>query len=193
MTTTLIVPGLHGSGPDHWQTWMEAHIPGSVRVIQSDWKRADLAEWAGRVRREISRNPGGIFLIAHSFGALAAAQAAFDHEHRIEGALFAAPASPEKFKVAPLLPSRPFVFPSVVVASRNDPWIALDEAAHWAGVWDSDFVNLGDAGHINPESGFGPWPEGLALYRRLRRARAEARVRQEPRPAFALHQFGDAL
>ena len=64
MYTTLIVPGLHSSGPDHWQTWFEQQIPSSVRVIQRDWKDANLPDWASRVRREISRNPGPIFVAA---------------------------------------------------------------------------------------------------------------------------------
>ncbi|MBP7628661.1 MAG: alpha/beta hydrolase, partial [Zoogloea sp.] len=25
--TTLIVPGFHGSGPTHWQSWFEARLP----------------------------------------------------------------------------------------------------------------------------------------------------------------------
>ena len=172
MTTTLIIPGLNSSGPDHWQSWFEAHIPGTVRVIQADWGNADLAEWSQRVRRDISRSPGRLFIVAHSFGVLAAVQAAFDHSERIAGALLVAPADPDKFGVAAQLPDVPLPFPSVVVASTNDPWMSLERAAHWADLWGADLVNLGAAGHINAEAGFGPWPEGLALYERLRR-RAE--------------------
>jgi predicted alpha/beta hydrolase family esterase len=25
--------------------------------------------------------------------------------------------------------------------------------------WDSTLVDLGEAGHLNPASGYGPWPE----------------------------------
>ena len=42
MTTTLIIPGLNSSGLGHWQTWFETRLPDAVRVVQSDWKRADL-------------------------------------------------------------------------------------------------------------------------------------------------------
>lgn len=170
MTTTLIIPGLKSSGPAHWQTWFEQHIPGTVRVIQRDWHDANLADWSSRVRRDISRTPGRMVLVAHSFGVLAAVQAAHDLDDRIAGALLVAPADPDKFAVADYLPHERLSFPSVVVASTNDPWMTLDGAARWADVWGSDFVNLGDAGHINAESGFGPWPEGLTLLDRLRRA-----------------------
>ncbi|MGE0053389.1 MAG: RBBP9/YdeN family alpha/beta hydrolase [Hyphomicrobium sp.] len=170
MTTTLIIPGLNSSGPAHWQSWFEEHIPGTVRVIQADWSKPDLAAWSARIRRNITRTPGRLLIVAHSFGALPAAQAASDHSDRIAGALLVAPADPDKFGIGEHLPQTRLSFRSVVVGSTNDPWITLDRAAHWADIWGSDFVNLGNAGHINVDSGFGPWPEGLSLLERLRRA-----------------------
>lgn len=184
MTTTLIIPGLKSSGPAHWQSWFEQHIPGTVRVVQRDWHDANLADWSSRVRRDISRTPGRLLIVAHSFGVLAAVQAANDLDGRIAGALLVAPADPETFSVADYLPARPMSFPSVVVASTNDPWMTLDRAAHWADVWGADLVNLGEAGHINAESGFGPWPEGLSLLERLRRA-ADFRSASNARSAVA--------
>ena len=177
MSTTLIVPGLKSSGPSHWQTWFEDHQPGTVRVIQSDWKAANLPEWSQRVRRDISRNPGQLFIVAHSFGVLASIQAAHDRDDRIAGALLVAPADPKKFGVEDLIPRAQLPFPAVVVASTTDPWMSLERAAQWADLWGADFVNLGDAGHINSESGFGPWPEGLTLLDRLKRS-AELRALQ---------------
>ncbi len=168
MTTTLIIPGLHSSGPDHWQTWFEQQLPGTVRVIQSDWAKPDLKEWSSRVRRDIARNPGRHIVVAHSFGVLAAVHAAAQEPDRVAGALLVAPADPEKFGVTSELPSDPLPFPAVVVASSNDPWMTLWKSADWADRWGADFVNLGEAGHINPEAGFGPWPEGLTLLERLR-------------------------
>lgn len=187
MATTLIIPGLHNSGPDHWQTWLETYVPGSVRVIQRDWTNANLPDWSSRVRREINRIPGKLFIVAHSFGVLAAVQAAQDHAGRIGGALFVAPADPERFGVAEYLPLEPLAFNSVVVGSTNDPWMRHDRAAHWADLWGSDFVSLGAAGHINADSGFGPWPEGLALLQRLRRQHA-ARLEQVSLPPITRSQ-----
>jgi predicted alpha/beta hydrolase family esterase len=169
MTTTLIIPGLYSSGPGHWQTWFEEQIPGTVRVIQSDWTKPDLSDWSRRVRRDLVKNPGRHILVAHSFGVLAAVHAATDLSDRIDAALLVAPADPDKFGVADLLPQDPLPFSTVVVASSNDPWMDLWTAAGLADRWGADFVNLGEAGHINAESGFGPWPEGLALFERLRR------------------------
>lgn len=190
MSTTLIVPGLHSSGPNHWQTWFEEQIPGTVRVIQGDWSKADLPEWARRTRRQIVRNPGRIFVVAHSFGVLASVQAASDFGERIAGALLVAPADPDKFGIADHLPQTALPFPSVVVASSNDPWMSLWKAAHWADLWGADFVNLGEAGHINTEAGFGAWPEGLAIFERLRlrgHRRASRRVAARADVALQLH------
>jgi len=79
MDTTLIVPGLHGSGPDHWQTWLEQQVPDCIRVMQTDWSDPDLPKWSAKLRRELSRAPGRVTVVAHSFGCLAAVQAAFDY------------------------------------------------------------------------------------------------------------------
>lgn len=170
MATTLIIPGLYSSGHDHWQTWFEERIPGTIRVVQRDWTDPNLPDWSSRVRRDISRTPGRLFLVAHSFGVLAAVQAASDLHERIAGALLVAPADPDKFGLADYVPREELPFRSVVVGSANDSWMTLGRAADWADAWGSDFVNLGEAGHINAEAGFGPWPEGLALLERLRRA-----------------------
>jgi predicted alpha/beta hydrolase family esterase len=168
MSIALIVPGLHSSGPDHWQSWFESRLVPSRRVVQRDWRKPNLADWSQRVRQEIRRVSSPVYIVAHSFGALAAAQAAHKDRPRIAGAMFVAPADPEKFGFADLLPTQPLGFPSVVVASANDPWMPIDHATLWAGLWGSDFVNLGAAGHINAESGYGPWPEGLEIFARLR-------------------------
>ncbi|MCC7252560.1 alpha/beta hydrolase [Hyphomicrobium sp.] len=171
MTTTLIVPGLNSSGAAHWQTWFESQIPDAIRVIQGDWKRANLPEWSSRVRREISRRSGPILIAAHSFGVLAAVQAAEDYRERIAGALLVAPADPEKFGVVDALPTGPLGFPATIVASANDPWLSIDRALALAIRWGANLVDLGNAGHINADAGFGPWPFGLALLRQLREGR----------------------
>jgi serine hydrolase len=180
MNTTLIVPGLNGSGAEHWQSWLERKVPSAVRVIQRDWSDPYLPHWSARVRRELNRVPGEIFIVAHSFGCLAAAQATFDWGERVSGLMLVAPADPDKFGAGAFVPERPLGVPAVLVASTNDPWMRFNRAVEWAEAWGAELVNLGAAGHINPAAGFGPWPEGLAILRRLRR---EASAFSERRPA----------
>ena len=58
-------------------------------------------------------------------------------------------------------------FPTIVVASTNDPWVSLDKAEFFAEIWGSEFIKIGKAGHINAASGYGQWEEGLEILERL--------------------------
>jgi len=173
MSNILIVPGLHGSGPAHWQSWFEQKLQNTIRVEQNDWTEAYLPRWAGAVRHELAKTNGHVWIIAHSFGCLAAAHAAADYRDKVAGIMFVAPADPDKFGVSSVLPSERLDFPSVVVASSTDPWMRLTRAAYWADIWGSRLINIGNAGHINIDSGFGPWQEGLDIFEQLRRTQCD--------------------
>ena len=183
--TTLIVPGLHGSSPEHWQSWMERQLPDARRVPEIDWEQPILALWASAVRSAIDRSPGPVWVVAHSFGCLASVVAAADRPNRIAGLVLVAPADPERFSprglrdanthpdqesLARWIPHCPLGAPSVVVASTNDPWVRLSSAAYWADCWGSHLEEIGAAGHINVDSGHGPWPHGMELLRALQAA-----------------------
>lgn len=167
MATVLIVPGLRGSGPNHWQTWWERRDPKAWRVEQEDWNLPDLAGWSARIIEALDQAKDPVWLVAHSFGCLASIRAAADRPGRIAGALLVAPADPARFGLGSPFPLEAPTFPSIVVASSNDPWMPYDRVLHWSERWGSRMVNLGRAGHINAESGYGPWPEGRALLKEL--------------------------
>lgn len=159
----LIVPGLRNSGPLHWQSWLQSLHPEAVRVEQDDWTEPDLESWATRVGRTLERSGGGPWLaVAHSFGCLALvrhlARRADAGPPRLRAALLVAPADPARFSAAHLLPATRLGIQSTLVASETDPWMRLDVAQSWARRWGSDWFNLGDAGHINSASGYGPLP-----------------------------------
>lgn len=183
LQTTLIVPGLDNSGPTHWQSWFQSQLPDARRVRHIDWYAPVLARWATAVRREIDEAPGVVWLVAHSYGCLAAVVAAADRAERVAGLLLVAPPDPERFTpfglrsaheaasrggLAAWIPARPLGMPSIVVASRNDPWASFPCSAHWADCWGSLLFDAGEAGHLNVDSGHGPWPQGLALLYALR-------------------------
>ena len=160
----LVVPGLHDSGPTHWQTWLEGHFRRSTRVVQQDWTRADLERWAGTVEMAIAREPGVRWVaVAHSFGCLALARYLALGGAGVHAALLVAPADPEKFAAGPSLPQAPLPIPSAILASENDPWMRLESARGWSRIWRSQFINLGAVGHINVEAGFGPLPQAKTL------------------------------
>jgi predicted alpha/beta hydrolase family esterase len=159
----LIVPGLHNSGPLHWQSWLQSLHRGAVRVEQDDWEIPDLDGWAARIAGALeSCGPGPCLAVAHSFGCLALIRCLAKYAGRpaqaVKAALLVAPADPDKFSVGTLLPHRHLGIPTTLVASATDPWIRLETAQAWALRWGSAWVNLGNAGHVNSASGHGPLP-----------------------------------
>lgn len=181
----LIVPGLHDSGPAHWQTWLQAGDRGAVRVVQRDWGTPDLDRWAGRIAGTIERaGPGPWIAVAHSFGCLALVRhLATGADTRIAAALLVAPADPAKFGVEGLLPQHALPVPATLIGSETDPWMGARDARRWALRWACHWINLGDAGHINAEAGFGPLP----VARRWTAAMAQ-RLERERRPQRATLQ-----
>jgi predicted alpha/beta hydrolase family esterase len=159
----IIVPGLFDSGVAHWQTlWGRAH-PEYRRVQQRDWNKPDLAAWSAVIDGELNEDRTPAILVAHSFGCLAAVVSAVRNPGRVAAALLVAPANPARFGIEHALHVAQLPFTSVLVASRNDPWLPFDVAAGLARAWGSRLVDLGDAGHINADSGYGAWPEGERL------------------------------
>jgi predicted alpha/beta hydrolase family esterase len=159
----LIAPGLHNSGPDHWQSRWQGLFPAFERVQQDDWEVPDLPRWSARVDelRQRGSDSRPLLIVGHSFGALATVHSVARNADGVAGVLLVAPADPDKFNVAALLPQQALAVPSIMVGSTNDPWMAAPRAAQWAQRWDSRFINGGPLGHINAESGLGDWPEGL--------------------------------
>ena len=155
----VIVPGLHGSGAEHWQSWLQGEFAGAVRVEQDAWSEPDLARWSDRVAETVhALAPGPHVLVAHSFGCLAALHAVSRHPAWVGSQLLlVAPAEPARFGVAHLLPQARLGLDSCVVGSDDDPWMSATQARAWALRWGSDWINLGNAGHINVDSGYGPF------------------------------------
>ena len=173
--TTLIVPGLRGSCAAHWQTWWQQKDRSACRIELNDWDRPDLDAWSKQVRDAVLESRREVWIVAHSFGCLACLHIAQAHSERISGLLIVAPADPYKFGVASRLPQS-LAVPSVFVASRSDPWLAFGKAQQWAENLGSRFVDVGDAGHINVESGFGAWQPGFDLFADFKREIGAAKL-----------------
>ncbi len=167
----LILPGLGGAGPEHWQTQWESCEHACARVQQRDWDRPALAEWLANVDDALARADGPVVLVAHSLAcALVAHGARRPAWASVVGALLVAPADvespahtpPETRGFAPM-PSGPLPFPTIVVASLDDPYVAPERARHFARCWNAELVDVGARGHINAASGLGDWAEGRRL------------------------------
>ncbi|CBI76376.1 conserved protein of unknown function [Bartonella clarridgeiae 73] len=166
----LIIPGYKGSGPDHWQTRWEQKLSTAQRVQQTQWSKPVCKEWVNTVETAIIKANKPVVIIAHSLGIPTTIHATTHHAKKICGAFFVAPPDIENEKIRPkrLMTFGPYhrkslPFPSVVVASRNDEFCQFSVAEKLAHDWGALFVDAGQSGHINVESGHGPWPEGLII------------------------------
>lgn len=174
----VIVPGLGDSGPQHWQSLWEQKY-GAARVRQDDPDAPDPEHWSKRLQEVIEATPGDLVLIAHSMGVHTVvhwARLYGGHPsgawERVRGALLVSPPDTEDASVqaeysgvlpmAPV-PMQPLPFPALVIASQNDPYVTAERAEAMAAAWDAEFVNAGEAGHINVDSGHGPWEDGEVL------------------------------
>ncbi|GAA0284035.1 RBBP9/YdeN family alpha/beta hydrolase [Rhodovulum strictum] len=166
MTRTLIVPGVDGSPAAHWQSWWLGVEPSSRLVDQANWSKPQPDDWETEIAGAILHYPDSI-LVGHSLGAITIARVLTRWPHlKVRAAMLVAPAEPRRegrlAAFAPI-PERPLRVPTLVVASRNDPWMTFTRASHLAGAWGAALYDMGFAGHVNVESGFGPWPRGLEL------------------------------
>ena len=168
----LIVPGIGGSGPEHWQSRWEAKLPTARRVQQADWNRPDAATWVQALGAAMAQGDKPLVIVAHSLGVITAARALETHRGRpVAGAFLVAPPAEPAIAAIPEIaadfrpyPRAPLPCPSILVASTDDPYASLDAAEALAKDWQATFLNAGAAGHINTESGHGPWPEGLMSF-----------------------------
>ena len=191
--TDLIVPGLRDHVAEHWQTLLETRLRAAgTRVVRVPPMGRDNLECATRVEAieyMAQAIDGDIVIVAHSGGCVMVAHWAQQTKRPVLGALLATPPDferpmPEGYPSIEALteggwlpvPRDPLPFPSIVAASRNDPLGSYDRVASLALHWDSRLVDLGEVGHLNPASGFGPWPRAEEFVRELSAPGAGARV-----------------
>ncbi|MGI9352130.1 MAG: RBBP9/YdeN family alpha/beta hydrolase [Rhizobiaceae bacterium] len=170
----LIVPGYKGANEDHWQSRWERNLSAARRVEMGDWHKPVFEDWKSNLLKAVSSAEKPVFLIGHSIGSQVIVQAANDFDSQVKGALLVAPPDVENPDIRPhhLLTfgpasREPLPFPSVTIASRNDHFCSFEKAEDMAASWGSLFMDAGNSGHINHESGHGPWPEGLMVFSRF--------------------------
>ena len=169
----LILPGYEGSGPQHWQTLWEEKNPSFKRVEQRDWNHPVCSEWMQTLEKAVSLSGPDTVLVAHSLACLLVVHWAASTSLSIAAAMLVAvpdPQSPNFPKAAigfSPVPQQSLPFQSLIVASTNDPFGTIDYSLRCAAAWESEFRNIGAAGHINANSGLGEWREGFALLQTL--------------------------
>lgn len=210
LNTVLVVPGLGNSGPAHWQSWLVKQLHNAQRIEQQDWDRPEIIKWTASIQAQMMQITGNVWLVAHSFGCLASIYASQEHAGQIAGAIWVAPPDPRLFSthgfvqqvqlkpneespalaensavdternLDEVLPRSTLPFPSLLIASSNDPWCKLTTAKFLAERWGSAFLNLGESGHINTDAGYGPWPKIIELLQALQATHRDGLVGMLP-------------
>ncbi|MGL6387723.1 RBBP9/YdeN family alpha/beta hydrolase [Aeromonas caviae] len=180
MNKILLVPGLHNSGPDHWQSRWHQQFPQWQRMMGLPWDKPDLTVWSAKLASKLRSRRSRVHLVAHSFGALTAIAAARLQPDKVSSIFIVAPADPARFGIPDEVLTGSIKVSAQLIASRNDPWMSFERAEFWSRQWQVPLFDAGEVGHINAQSGHGEWHQGLALLGALYR-RAEMVV--EPAPA----------
>jgi uncharacterized protein len=172
-TTILTVPGLHCSGPDHWQSHFERELPNCFRVEQADWETPVCRDWIRTLDEAVQKHGNDVVLAAHSLACGTVAHWAGKYQRAITGALLVGPSDveapsypPGTTGFAPMSLAK-LPFPTIVVASRDDRFVTFERAKYFAECWGSELEDAGQAGHINTDAGYGRWPRGIELLRKL--------------------------
>jgi predicted alpha/beta hydrolase family esterase len=160
----LILHGYEGSGDDHWQTWLAARLRAAGHDVAfpdlPDPSHPRLEPWLDALA---ALRTDDDVVVCHSL-----ACCLWLH-HRARGgapasrALLVAPPFPEpmvdeiaSFFPVPLDPQ--LATGTRVVCSDDDPYCPRGAVDLFARPLDVPYDLLPDAGHINPETGYSPWP-----------------------------------
>lgn len=171
-TDILLIPGYGKTLPGHWLLRWRDKMPTARVVKQKELVAPSRKVWQETLVKEVEACARPVVLVAHSLGCVLVAHAATALKDKIRGAYLVAPSDWDRdglvaefdggdFKPVPL---NPMPFQAHLVASRNDPYCDYARAEAFAKAWGSTFQDAGEAGHINLESGHGPWPEGLMSF-----------------------------
>jgi len=171
----LIIPGLGGSGKDHWQTHWCNTLENTERVVQDSWESPDRDSWVNKLNEYIIALNEPTILVAHSLAVSLVLHWLQEHDSvYVKGVFLVAPAdvdspshTPDIVRSFAPMPITKIRIPSVVVSSENDEYISIERASFFADKWESTFVNVGELGHINSESKLGVWEEGQQILQNL--------------------------
>jgi len=180
--TLLVLHGLSGNEPEHWQTWLATRVASDgVEVRYPDFPDPDAPSvrgWMAALDAAIADVAAQDLLVAaHSLGChlwmhLALTRyAAQEYRPRAARVVLVAPPgaaevaadiptfTPATVRAEALLAACP---DTAVVLGEDDPWLADPAPVLQSGLavrW------VADGSHLNVAAGYGPWPAMLAWTR----------------------------
>ncbi|NOR57029.1 MAG: serine hydrolase family protein [Sulfurimonas sp.] len=164
----LLVHGWGGSDYPHWQSWLASEVAkdyGCVSFLKlSDFEFPNKNTWKQELLKEIENfNP--TVVICHSLANTLWFHLCNEEKMSdVEKLFLVAPPSlnsqiDEIENFFPIkAPKNLHAKEVLLVCSTNDPYMKLEEAKELQKELNVDMEILEDAGHINADSGFGPWP-----------------------------------
>ncbi|MNO23575.1 putative hydrolase YdeN [compost metagenome] len=169
----LVLYGVGGSGPDHWQRWLQQElVKQGEKVYFPDFPDKDQPDkdvwldYLSSVFEEISQEEE-VIVVAHSLACIMWFHYAASHPKRkIQRAILVAPPSPF-LKYEPVMTFFPVpdnlvetatvAEKTLFVLSSTDPYCSVEDASQYLDLG-IPCVMLPKMGHINVEAGYGPWP-----------------------------------
>lgn len=174
----LIIHGLGGSGPDHWQTWLaDELIQRNLQVIYpsfSNFDTPDLPVWMEELSTAMKSIPDGnnLTVITHSLGCLLWLHytASLNKQAANEVILVAPPSPTNILKEAKSFYPVPLDGKylkrasenTLFIHSSNDPYCSMEDAKNYRNL-SHPSITIPNAGHINTSSGHRTWPWILDL------------------------------
>ncbi|MFO0694288.1 MAG: alpha/beta fold hydrolase [Polyangiales bacterium] len=178
----VLVHGYDGSGPGHWQHWLNDELRArGAHVVFPDLPSPLEPErdvWVEALARVVAdAEPGSVTLVAHSLGCWAVDHYVARHgTSKLRAVLLVAPPSAYSLfePIQSFLPpprSRDAWAPirerTLLVGSDDDEYASDDEFVEVAEAIDVPVEILPGLGHINLASGFGPFPKALEWLERV--------------------------
>ncbi len=166
----LFVPDQGEPTPGHWQ-WRWRQKLSTGRFVLSQAQHAPNRQRTDVVAEAVNAADRPVVLVGHGHGVLAAVAGIPDYSARVAGAFLAAPvdigadaapaSSPQGW---PAYIRERLPFPAMLVGSRNDAACSYEAAEALATSWGAMMLDAGEAGHLDEEAGYGPWPEGSMAF-----------------------------
>jgi len=175
----LIVPDGGQPDPDHWQSRWERNLRTARRIEPDEEGNSDKDRWVGCIIGTVATCTRPVVLVGHGLGVAAIAHASAKLlPGSIAGAFLVGPLDVDNSDPRPAtarqdssahrgfapMPLNPLPFPSRLIASSTDPYCSIERAEQFGSAWGSDLSVIANAGHLDSESGHGPWPEGLLTF-----------------------------
>jgi uncharacterized protein len=173
----LVLPGWQGSGPDHWQTWLVTQLREQGRDVRyadlPDIDHPRLLPWLAALRDSLSDLPAdGFDIVFHSLASVLWLHHAADpgDSPRPARVALVSPPSPATAiaEIAEFFPPpidivavRKAADGTVLVGGDDDPYVPEGLAEAYGRPLKIATTIVPGGGHLNSDSGFGPWPAVL--------------------------------